>query len=414
MVDWARMRSLLVHSEVNQQQRSTSVPQTCPRHFFAAMPSKCCILVLLSLLALARSEQQHHHHNNNQGLLAKHDADPAVTAGSNTPSSCPQVWTELAAGEGGTNDDEGDAASASAALFKDLSLVLHRNGEPDPCGVAPPMAGSVAAITRAMRALNVCGDGSGSDDDAIRLSKYETEAVLTELFLESLGKGECSPTDDDTAPRSLQGYCDMGPQRTVVQPDSKYLVKVPSTASLPCRFFTREGEHVDSLATLARLAREAAAAAAAHPDTCQEESCDAAPGPALHLYAVPAGRLFMYAPSYVGERFVLDRMQHSAPSQQPIVLEVLSTDPKVFEVHNFYSAQEAAELVDQALGESSESHKFHRSTTGAVNGQVFSKRTSENAWLTHTDLAQSIKRYAPQRRVSNLHQDAILTARIGV
>jgi hypothetical protein len=355
------------------------------------MASNRILLLLISLLlALARSEQQEQQPHSDAHSYVD-DKDPAPTAtGSDTPSSCPQVWTELAALEREAGD-EADAASDSAALFEDLTLVLHRNGEPVPCGAAPTGSASVAAIARAMRAMNVCDN---ANDDTFRLSKYETEAVLTELFLESLGRGECAPTDDDAAPRSLQGYCDMGPQRTVVQPESKYLVNVPSTESLPCRFYTREGEHVDSLAKLARLARLSVAAAPISSDTCQEESCDVAPGRAsLHLYAVPAGRFFMYAPSYVGERFVLDRMQRSAPSQQPIVLEVLSTEPRVFEVHNFYSTEEAADLVEQALGESSESHKFHRSTTGAVNGQVFSKRTSENAWLTHTGLAQTIKRY---------------------
>jgi hypothetical protein len=102
----------------------------------------------------------------------------------------------------------------------------------------------------------------------------------------------------------------------------------------------------------------------------------------------------MYAPSLVGERFVLDRMRDSAPSGEPVVLEVLSTNPRVFELHNFYSADEASRLIQEALSETSESHRFHRSTTGAVNAKVFSKRTSENAWLTHTDLAQTIKRYS--------------------
>jgi hypothetical protein len=103
--------------------------------------------------------------------------------------------------------------------------------------------------------------------------------------------------------------------------------------------------------------------------------------------------MFMYATSYVGERFVLGRMsQDDGSSSEPIVLEVLSLSPRVLEVHDLYSPQESQAIVDEALSETSESHRFHRSTTGSANVQVYSKRTSENAWLTHTDLAQTIKR----------------------
>jgi hypothetical protein len=267
------------------------------------------------------------------------------------------------------------------------------------------------SVSAALRAAERCDkDRDGNQQEDFLLSKYETEALLTALLAESLSAGECGPEESSNATASVDflGYCDMGPGRTVIQPDNKYLAMVPPGSSLPCRFYTREGDHVDSIRTLARLVRlqqekqqrEEGSPALESPGSCEwsnaaeDDVCHTSAAPALHLYAVPAGRVFMYAPSFVGERFVLDRMRDSAPSGEPVVLEVLSTNPRVFELHNFYSPDEASRLIQEALSETSESHRFHRSTTGAVNAKVFSKRTSENAWLTHTDLAQTIKRYS--------------------
>jgi hypothetical protein len=64
----------------------------------------------------------------------------------------------------------------------------------------------------------------------------------------------------------------------------------------------------------------------------------------------------------------------------------------VFEIYDFFSTTEADELIGKSQKETSATHKLHRSTTGATNGQVYSKRTSENAWDTHGSLALKIKR----------------------
>jgi hypothetical protein len=267
-------------------------------------------------------------------------------------------------------------------VFNDLLFVVHRNGEPDSCGMAPS---SIASMDKALREMNVCDDV---------LSKYDTEAFLTTLLINQLQSGECASTDNVTAvPESLAGFCDMGSLRTVIQPDHDLLVRVPG-GSLPCRFHTRDGQRIDSLKTLADVARQAKdeAQSSCSSSASQEGQTCSAAGPTLHLYAVPAGRMFMFAPSFVGEKFVLDRMRDSAPGGEPIVVEVLSLQPRVFELHNFYSLEEADTILQQALNETTESHKFHRSTTGAVDGRVFSRRTSENAWLTHTNEAGKVKR----------------------
>lgn len=123
---------------------------------------------------------------------------------------------------------------------------------------------------------------------------------------------------------------------------------------------------------------------AEHLENCgKEETCPGATP--LDIYAVPAGRVFMFAPSFVGEIFELHHVQDA--SGNPLSMEVISLEPRVFDIYNFFSEDEAQRLIDKALKETSETHGMHRSTTGATNGAVFSKRTSENAWDTHGALA---------------------------
>jgi len=45
--------------------------------------------------------------------------------------------------------------------------------------------------------------------------------------------------------------------------------------------------------------------------------------------------------------------------------------PRVFELHNFFTLQEAANIIDKAEKETSETYGLHRSTTGSINGTVF-------------------------------------------
>ena len=66
--------------------------------------------------------------------------------------------------------------------------------------------------------------------------------------------------------------------------------------------------------------------------------------------------------------------------------------PRVFEIHDFFSPIEADELIGKSEQETSATHKLHRSTTGSTDGQISSRRTSENAWDTHGKLALKIKR----------------------
>jgi hypothetical protein len=102
----------------------------------------------------------------------------------------------------------------------------------------------------------------------------------------------------------------------------------------------------------------------------------------------------MFAPAYVGEEF--DLSQHltlQAFDDKPITMKVLSTNPRVFDILNVFSKEEADELVTRALAETSPSHKIKRSTTGASENSVFSKRTSDSGFDTHGKTALGLKQY---------------------
>lgn len=236
--------------------------------------------------------------------------------------------------------------------LQDVSFAIHRNGDPMACGL---ITTTPASFVSTLKDINEC--------EFTNLNRYTIESFLTALFVNELGTRECGSPDNATAPQGLAGFCDMGPARTVKQPDFEKLSRLPKTGSLPCRFFTREGLRIDSLSSL-----ESAARKALNRLTCQEVGEDCPSGPILHLYAVPTGRMFMLAPIFVGEKFVIDHV----PDAKTIVAEVLSLVPRVFELHDFYSLEEASNLIDEALSETSETHKLHRSTTGATDGKVYS------------------------------------------
>jgi len=108
----------------------------------------------------------------------------------------------------------------------------------------------------------------------------------------------------------------------------------------------------------------------------------------LHLYAVPAGRVFMFAPAYVGEMFDLSHI----PTEVPLKLEVLSLSPVLFEIYDFFSHKEGDILIDHILNEEDENMKLKRSSTGATGYTVNSQRTSEGGFDTTSPIAVELKK----------------------
>jgi len=272
-------------------------------------------------------------------------------------------------------------------------------------------------------------------------SKYDLDAILTHTFaiqtnpsifppndiLSSCGPNWVKPTQQQQQQHYLDGnsqlnynalssmikYCDMGIDRTPIQPDHEHLVRVPYARSLPCHFHTREGVRVTSLRQLADLAREVKTKTTKSVQgTCKvddhhdkdektkDQTClttttsssrndNESDRKELHLYAVSAGRVFMFAPKYVGEIFELPHVK--GPEGLPVSLEVMSLNPRVFDIYNFFDRSESAAIVDKALKETTETHRMKRSTTGASSHSLNSKRTSENGFDTHGKEAMIVK-----------------------
>lgn len=260
------------------------------------------------------------------------------------------------------------------SLLKDLTLSLHRNGEIDVCGT---MLADPSVFEDTLNTFDACLDG---------FEKFHFETWLTQVFNNI---STCGPTDlkKPVAPGFL-GFCDRGEDKTPVLFDHDRLVKVPATNSYPCHFHTREGVRITSAKQFRELLTSAKAAPTCSPDE-SEEQCKTQT-PSLNVYAVPAGRVFMFSPKFVGEIFEIPGVQGDRGAA--ISLEVLSLSPRVFDVHNFFSRDESANLVERALKETSESHKIKRSTTGATGNQVNSRRTSESGFDTHGKVAVAVKK----------------------
>jgi hypothetical protein len=183
-------------------------------------------------------------------------------------------------------------------------------------------------------------------------------------------------------------YCDMGPDHTTILPDHNQLssIKTNGVSSLPCHFHTREGLRITSYQQLMNFVQNKSQGQC-HVSAEGNETCDKG---TVHLYAVPAGRPFMFAPSFIGETFDISHV--NPVSNLPISLVTMSLSPKVFDILNFFDKNESDSIVDKALKETSETHRIKRSSTGASGYNLNSQRTSENGFDTHGKTAMVVKK----------------------
>ena len=206
--------------------------------------------------------------------------------------------------------------------------------------------------------------------------------------------------DDDEYYQLLYSHCDRGPDETPILLDHEELIET-EIDTLPCRFHTREGLRIQTLEQLKRMVEMAPSQSCLNPedgDRNAPKDCgdnDALEhSPEIHLYAVPAGRLFHFAPAFVGEIFKMDHLPRISDTSEPISLEVLSTSPKVFDILNIFSKEEADSVVKRALAETSPTYRIKRSTTSSATGvgsNMYNKRTSENGFDTSGAVATAIK-----------------------
>jgi hypothetical protein len=298
--------------------------------------------------------------------------------------------------------------------FHGMSIVLHRNGEATPCGDTGESS-LYSAVRQAYYEIYF-QPLQGQQNDAqpqcpSSLNKYQVESLLTKA-IHSLVDNEhstCFSVEKEGKKKNgFHGFCDRGPEKTPILLDHKDLVPVTvgknNKTSLPCRFHTRLGVRIVQLNQLVQLAATIESATTATCSQSNDKEDDSATEvcannqndtiqssrPELHLYSVPAGRVFMFAPSHVGELFELPHVAGS--DGQTIYLEVISVSPRVFDVFNFFSKAESEELVVRAIAETSESHRIKRSSTGASGYNLNSRRTSESGFDTHGKTAVKVKK----------------------
>ena len=109
------------------------------------------------------------------------------------------------------------------------------------------------------------------------------------------------------------------------------------------------------------------------------------------LWLVPRGREFIW-PTFKKGHLVEVRHVTTA-NNKPIVVETLSESPKVFRLNNFFTEEEADELIENALQLNDPVNGLHRSTTGQGDAaQEDNHRTSDNAWDLVSPASMRLKR----------------------
>ena len=141
-----------------------------------------------------------------------------------------------------------------------------------------------------------------------------------------------------------------------------------------------------------------------HAETgVQIETCDAASAAGV-LFAVPEDKLFIYPPFDIGSEIILDDLR---PHGEPLVLRTLSQTPKIYEIKNFFTNEEADKLIESALSITSESHKLQRSTTGQKEEKKIDRaRTSDGAFDTDSEVANIFKKRSLELLRIHPYQDS--------
>ncbi|CBN75608.1 conserved unknown protein [Ectocarpus siliculosus] len=108
------------------------------------------------------------------------------------------------------------------------------------------------------------------------------------------------------------------------------------------------------------------------------------------LYVVPQNRNFVWPTVKIGRKVTVPHVK--SPLGAEVVLETLSHSPRVFSLYNFMDMEEADSIIEDALGMTQEAYRLKRSSTGTKGKAISKTRTSDNAFVTHTNTAQALKR----------------------
>ncbi|ETV93664.1 hypothetical protein H310_12431 [Aphanomyces invadans] len=106
------------------------------------------------------------------------------------------------------------------------------------------------------------------------------------------------------------------------------------------------------------------------------------------LYLVPPDFHFVWPYVEFGHRVAVESTQ--SPTGKPIIIESFNDSPRVFLLHDFFSAEEADQLIERTLSITDEAEKLKRSRILAK--EVNSVRTSDNAFDSTSNVAISLNK----------------------
>jgi prolyl 4-hydroxylase len=263
--------------------------------------------------------------------------------------------------------EAGEFGEKEMESFENVSIALHLNGESKHCGETS-LIKLIETLYQAANEMDQC---------SFIFDKYVVEAVLSRAFQNLVGQTCYSSEKDRTEEDGLYGFCDMGTNKTPILSDHDELVSIAygGVKYLPCHFHTRQGRRVQGVQDLVSGLTDEA--------PCPDALC-------LHLYAVQAGRHFVFAPGAVGEIIELPHVMGGNP-EQPVYLRTLSLSPRVFDIVNFFRLEESQDLVARVLKEERELWRLKRSTTGPDSSNVNKRRTSESGFDTSSESALKLK-----------------------
>jgi hypothetical protein len=109
------------------------------------------------------------------------------------------------------------------------------------------------------------------------------------------------------------------------------------------------------------------------------------------LFFVDEGKLFIWPSFELGHRAIASSVT-DPPNDNPVVLETLSTSPRVFRIYNFFTEEDSEALIQNALKLTEEDYRLKRSSTGTNGYSIDDKRTSENAFDLSSPVAVELKK----------------------
>ena len=119
-------------------------------------------------------------------------------------------------------------------------------------------------------------------------------------------------------------------------------------------------------------------------------SCDDIKSDLKKLYVVEKDKLFIFPTVTIGHKVTLEHVKSGLGA---VSIETMSHSPRVFRLNNFFTDQEADDLIANALQIKEEDFRLKRSTTGQdKHVRVDMTRTSDTAFDPFSETAMTLKK----------------------